>query len=241
VPTVPTIYTRAALEADPIARNAHLGLYTNFVNLLDLCALAVPAGFRADGLPHGITLVGPAWSDAGLAAFGDRWQRACDLPLGATGQRIGEAEPAIVAPQAPVVRLAVVGAHLRGQPLNAELTARGARFAGEARTCARYRLYALAGTRPPKPGLVRAPDGRGAPIAVELWDLSPAAFGELVSEIPPPLGVGSVELEDGRWVKGFLCEAHALQAALDISEFGGWRRYLEARHPSLAATKGAEP
>lgn len=223
VPTSPSIYTIAELQADPVALNSRLGVYTNFANLADLSALAVPAGMRADGLPAGITLIGPAWQDAALARFGRQWQASRGLPLGATGAPL-PASAAAPQPAAHTVRVAVVGAHLTGMPLNHQLTSRRAAFVERTRTAGDYRLYALAGTTPPKPGLVKS--GAGEPIEVELWDVPLPAFGAFVAEIPAPLGIGTLELEDGRQVKGFICEPRGLEGALDITAFGGWRAYL---------------
>jgi allophanate hydrolase len=208
VPGAPTIYTRAEMAADPVALNARLGLYTNFVNLLDLAAITVPAGFRPDGLPFGITLIGPAFSDRALAALGARF--------------LGEPEIAAAVPGGSV-RVAVVGAHLSGMPLNRQLTERGARLVRAARTSPAYHLYDLADGRP---GLVK--DGHGACIEVEVWELPHSGFGSFVAQIPPPLGIGTLDLEDGEKVKGFLCEAHAVAGKRDITSFGGWRRFVNA-------------
>jgi allophanate hydrolase len=232
VPTAPTHLRGADVEADPIRLNSRLGTYTNFVNLLDWSALALPAGFRSDGLPFGITLIAPAWSDLALCELGLRWQRHLPWPRGATGrplrtEPVSHAQPPERREPAPGhVRLAVVGAHLAGMPLNRELTDRQAVLVERATTSAAYRLYALAGTVPPKPGLARAE--AGAPIEVELWDMPTAAFGSFVAGIPAPLGIGTLELADGRAVKGFICEPWALAHAVDITRFGGWRAYLEA-------------
>lgn len=223
VPTSPTIHTLADMAREPIRFNSQFGTYTNFTNLADLSALALPAPFRSDGLPAGITLLAPAWHDRALADFGRRWQQQLALPLGATGH----AFPAISAslpPSAHHVRVAVVGAHLRGMPLNFQLTQRDAVFVEATETAARYRLFALANTQPPKPGIAR--DADGAAIQVELWDIPLARFGEFVAEIPAPLGIGSLELADGRWVKGFICEPAALDDATDITEFKGWRHWV---------------
>jgi allophanate hydrolase len=239
LPTAPTIYTRDQVAADPIALNSRLGFYTNFANLLDLAALAVPADFRSDGYPFGITLFGPAWSDRRLAALGAAFHRAASPTLGATGVRMPEATGGeagemkaenreALSAEAAGLNLAVVGAHLRGQPLNHELARRGARFVRAARTTDSYRLYALSGTTPPKPGLIRRGPGEGAPIELEIWTLAPAAWGDFVSAIPAPLGIGSLSLQDGSTVKGFLCEASALAGAEDITPFGGWRAYLQS-------------
>lgn len=228
VPTTPTIYTIAAVQSDPIALNTRLGTYTNFTNLGDLAALALPADFRADRLPAGITLIARAGRDYALAAFGRQWQRATRLPLGATGRAFDatvDAEARAVPPRR-TVRIAVVGAHMTGLPLNHELTSRGAVFAERCRTAACYRLFALANTTPPKPALARRADGKS--IEVELWDLPEAQVGSFVAGIPPPLGIGTVELEDGRCVKGFICEAYGIEGARDITEYGGWRTFVEA-------------
>ncbi|MDR3415756.1 MAG: allophanate hydrolase [Nevskia sp.] len=233
VPTAPTIYTIAEVEADPIGLNSRLGTYTNFVNLLDWCALALPAGFREDGLPFGVTMIAPAWHDAALAAFGRAWQAQAPWTLGATGRSAPPAAADGPPPlQAEAVRLAVVGAHLSGMPLNRELTEREAVFVEATTTSAAYRLYALAGTVPPKPGLVKT--GDGAPIQVELWDMPLAAFGSFVAGVPPPLGIGTLELADGRQVKGFICEPWALRDARDITASGGWRAYLAAQREGRA-------
>ena len=223
VPTSPTIHTLKEMEQEPIRFNSQFGTYTNFTNLADLSALALPAPFRADGLPAGITLLAPAWHDRALADFGQRWQQQLALPLGATG--LPFAPNATALPPSPHhVRIAVVGAHLRGMPLNFQLTTRHAVFVEATQTAATYRLYALANTQPQKPGLAR--DASGAAIEVELWDIPLARFGEFVAEIPSPLGIGSLELGDGRWVKGFICEPAALNDAVDITEFKGWRHWV---------------
>jgi allophanate hydrolase len=229
VPTAPTIYTVAEITADPIRLNATLGAYVNFVNLLDLAAVAVPAGFRPDGLPFGITFIGRWGDDARLAGFGDRFERATSERLGATGVPHPDVAPLVTAP-ASWPRLAVVGAHLSGEPLNHQLTDAGAVLVRACRTAAKYRLYALPGTVPPKPGLVRAGDGAaaGAAIEVEVWALPSRAFGDFVARVPAPLCIGSVELEDGARASGFLCEAHAIVGAREISSFGGWRAFRQS-------------
>ncbi len=233
LPTAPTIYSVAEVLADPVTLNSRLGTYTNFVNLLDLCGLAVPSAMLPDALPFGITLLAPAGRDAMLAAIGREYHHATGLPLGA----LAKAQPPL--PQrphaAPVssgsgarndeIALAVVGAHLSGMPLNGELVAAGGRLLESASTAAHYRLYALSGTTPPKPGLLRVKNGAGAAIALEIWALPAAGFGRFVANIPPPLSIGTLELADGRAVKGFLVEAEAVADARDISSFGGWRAF----------------
>jgi allophanate hydrolase len=227
-PTAGRHYTIAEMLADPIKLNSDLGTYTNFMNLLDLAAIAVPAGFQKDGLPFGITLAGPAGSDAALCALGDTVHRAMDLSLGALDLKLPSHRPAAVA--ATTIRLAVCGAHMEGLPLNRQLTDRGARLVRRCRTAPAYRLYALPGGPPARPGMVREDNGRA--IEVEVWEMPLAAFGAFVEGIPPPLAIGTVELEDGERVKGFLCEAHGTIDARDITELGGWRRYLaEAKAP----------
>jgi len=224
VPTVPTVYTIEAVHADPFDTNRRLGLYTNFVNLLDLAAIAVPTSIRSDGLPFGITLIGPAGSDRMLADLAQRFHQRTRLPLGATQEKLPP--PARISPGPGQVKLAVVGAHLSGLPLNHELTQLGARLERTARTAPRYRLFALPGTKPPKPGMIRVTSEAGYAIELEVWTLSTSAFGAFVAGIPSPLGIGRIELEDGEWVQGFVCESWALTDAQEVSEFGGWRAYM---------------
>ena len=226
-PTAGTIYTIAEVEANPIQTNINLGYYTNFVNLLDLSALAVPAGFGADGLPVGVTLIAPAGQEETLLEIGQRFHGEQRLPLGATGVYTAAVDSPL--PKArPRVRLAVVGAHLSGQPLNWQLTDRHARLVCATRTSPHYQLYALPATTPPKPGLVQCGEG-GSAIELEVWEMSVEAFGSFVAAIPPPLGIGTIALEDGQKVKGFICEEVAIRGAHNISHFGGWRRFLAER------------
>ncbi len=227
VPTAPRHYTLAELEAEPIRENSRLGTYTNFVNLLDLCGISVPTATRQDGLPASVTLLAPAGKDGLVATLGQTLHAASGLPLGATGWP----QPAPVAPEPDTsaddrVDLVVVGAHLSGMPLNHQLVALDGQFSRAARTTADYRLYALAGTVPPKPGMIRVAEGEGMPIEVEIWRLTPSAFGSFVAAIPAPLGIGTITLADGTAAKGFLCEPVAISAgATDISAHGGWRAY----------------
>ncbi|HYH42594.1 MAG TPA: allophanate hydrolase [Burkholderiales bacterium] len=227
LPTAPTTYTIAGMLADPLRLNSRLGTYTNFVNLMDLSAISVPAGFRPDGLPFGVTLVGRAFQDGALASLGDRLHRA----LG-TATFGGTARPLPGAPlrtsSAGWTQIAVVGAHLKGLPLHSQLEQRSARFVRNAKTAAGYSFYALPGTVPPKPGLVF--DGAGAgDVEVEIWAVPEEKFGSFVALVPPPLGIGTLALDDGTQVKGFICEAHAVAGAEDITRFGGWRAFLALR------------
>ncbi|WP_444812871.1 allophanate hydrolase [Variovorax fucosicus] len=227
VPTAPTHCTIEAMLADPVARNRELGAYTNFVNLLDYAALSVPSSIRPDGLPFGITLIGPCGSDLQLAELGQRYHHATGLTLGATGQPM---PPPVAMPMtSDTVKVAVVGAHLSGMPLNGQLRERGARLVAETQTAPQYRLYALPGTVPPKPGMVRVAPGTGGAIAVEVWEMPVAHYGSFVALIPAPLGIGSLTLADGSSVQGFLCEALALEGAEDITQHGGWRRFISLR------------
>lgn len=209
LPTAGTIYRREAVLADPVRLNSNLGFYTNFVNLMDLAAVAVPAGFRRDGLPFGISFIGPAFSDEALLRLSARY--------------LAEHSENKTAPGCVLV--AVAGAHLSGQPLNHQLTERGARLVRTCRTSAEYRLYALE-TTPPKPGLVKEPGFSGDGIEVEVWAVPENTFGGFVAAIPAPLGIGTVTLEDGTAVKGFICEQAGLSSAKEITRFGGWRNYL---------------
>lgn len=229
VPTAPAHYTIEAMQADPVALNRNLGEYTNFVNLLDYAAISVPASLRADGLPFGITLIGRAGSDFQLAELGQRFHHATGLPLGATREPLPPLQDLPLIASVPTVQVAVVGAHLSGMPLNGQLTERGARLIAATHTAPDYRLYALPGTVPPKPGLLRVAAGEGAAIAVEIWEMPTAHYGSFVALIPAPLGIGSLLLADGRSVQGFLCEALAVAGADDITGLGGWRAYIAAR------------
>jgi allophanate hydrolase len=225
LPTAPTIYTVEQVLADPIGLNSRLGTYTNFVNLLDMCGLAVPASMRPDGIPFGVTLLAPAGGDAALAAIGREFHHASGLPLGALKQPQPPLPPTPAEPAEAEVAIAVVGAHLSGMPLNNELRAMGGRLLERTATAPHYRLYALSGTKPAKPGLLRVKNGAGAAIEVEVWALSESAFGRFVAAVPPPLSIGTLELKDERSVKGFLVEAEAVADARDISSFGGWRAF----------------
>ncbi len=226
VPSVPTNYTCADLDADPIGPNARLGTYTNFVNLLDLCALAVPGRLRSDARPAGATLIAPAGRDALLAALGTRLHARADVRLGATQQNLPREsrEERSCAPPG-WIEIVLVGAHMSGLPLNHEVTRLGGTFVRRSRTQACYRLFALSSGPPARPGLLRTGDGEGGAIDVEIWALSPEGFGTFVAGIPAPLGIGTIRLDDASSPKGFLVEAQATIGARDITGFGGWRAY----------------
>ena len=215
LPTTPTTYRIAEMRVAPIALNSNLGLYTNFVNLLDMAALALPAGWRDNRTGFGITLVGPAWTDLALLDIGTAYQTAM-TPV--------PQPPMDIEGHMETVKLAVVGAHLEGMPLHWQLTSREARFVTATTTAPTYRLYAMANSTPPKPALIHDKDG--AAIAVEVYELDIAAFGSFVAEVPAPLAIGSVTLADGAVVKGFVAEPRAMDGAQDITALGGWRAYI---------------
>jgi allophanate hydrolase len=229
LPTAPTIYSLDEVAADPITLNSRLGTYTNFVNLLDLCGLAVPSSIEANGRPFGVTLLAPGGEDALLASIGRQFHYAAGLPLGAL--KAPQPAPAISVSTAVAgeIAIAVVGAHLSSMPLNGELRSAGGRLLESNKTAPHYRLFALAGSVPSKPGLLRVNNGEGTAIELEIWALPDAAFGRFVAKIPPPLCIGTLDLADGRAVKGFLVEAEAVKGARDISSFGGWRKFTASR------------
>ncbi|TRV78281.1 allophanate hydrolase [Streptomyces sp. 130] len=220
LPTAPCHPDIAEVLADPVTVNSRMGTYTNFVNLLDMAAVAVPAG-EADGGPFGVSVVTRAFED----------QPAIDIAALLTGERLPAPLPG------GGVDLVVFGAHLTGQPLNHQLTGSGARYAGEVTTAASYRLTAL-GTAPPKPGLVRVGPEHGAAVAGERWTLSPAALGRFLAALPAPMSLGRVELADGGWVLGFQCDPHSAAGGTDITGHGGWRAYLAAAGEGAGAATG---
>jgi allophanate hydrolase len=227
-PTAGTIYRLAELEADPLRLNANLGYYTNFMNLFDLSGVAVPAGFRADGLPFGITLVGPRDTDRNLLRIAGRVQRASVTTLGALQAPLPELrEPPPAGLRDGYVALAVCGAHMQGLPLNHQLRDRGGFFVQATTTAPRYRLFALPGGPPHRPGMMRVHED-GARIALEVWALPTEQVGSFIAAIPAPLGVGTIELDSGALVTGFLCEGYASEGAADITSYGGWRDYVRA-------------
>ncbi|MCX7364997.1 MAG: allophanate hydrolase [Alphaproteobacteria bacterium] len=224
LPTSGTVYRLADLEREPVLFNAHMGHYTNFVNFFGLSGLALPFGFRPDGMPFGITLIGRPNTERALLAFGARWQHATGLPLGKTASKLPDAVPVIVEDR---VSIAVVGAHMSGLPLNRQLTDLGGRLEGAGKTAPFYRFYALPGGPPQRPGMMRVANDGGA-IDLEVWNLPTDKVGAFVRQIPAPLGLGSVTLADGSSVLGFLCESYATSGAQDITALGGWRAYLKS-------------
>lgn len=227
IPTAGTIYTIAEMEADPIKLNSNLGYYTNFMNLLDYAATAVPAGFQPNGLPFGVTLFAPAHQDGPLLRLGAKLHRAQALPAGATGQPLPTASAHAKLPSGQV-QVAVCGAHLDGLPLNWQLTQRGARLVQRTHTAPCYRFYALAGGPPFRPGLIKVDEG-GDAIEVEVWELPAREFGSFVAGIPAPLGIGKTLLADGSTVPGFICEPSGVNGAEEITCFRGWRAYMASR------------
>ncbi len=222
-PTAGTHYTIAEVEADPIKLNSNLGYYTNFMNLLDLSSVAVPTGFSPKKLPFGITVIAPAFHDEKLLTIADKLQQNSNLKLGATEFARSETIKATKFDSLPI---AVCGAHMSGLPLNHQLTELGATFDRTASTSDRYRLFALPGTVPAKPGMIRA-DSSGAAIELEIWDLPKSQWATFISQIPSPLGIANIELADGSYVKGFSCEAWATEGAEEVTKLGSWRKHLQ--------------
>jgi allophanate hydrolase len=228
LPTAPTHYTIAQVEQAPLELNSNLGYYTNFVNLLDLAAVAVPAGFKANDLPFSASLIGQAFTDEGLLQVADRLHRSLATTLGGSKRKLADT-PAMAATPAPhgCILMAVVGAHLTGQPLNWQMTQRKARLVRATRTHGDYRLYAVPNTTPPKPGLVYVPGFGGEGIEVEVWAMPEDTVGSFLNAIPPPLSLGTLRLADGATVKGFLCEPAGIAGAQEITYLGGWRKYVQ--------------
>jgi allophanate hydrolase len=226
VPTAPTFYTVAEVEADPLGTNARLGTYTNFVNLMDMCGIAVPVAPRPDGRPGSVTLLAPAGADARVATLARNLHRLAGVPLGTTGWTLPEENAASPLPADDEIELAVVGAHMSGLPLNGALTRLGARFLRASKTAPCYRLYSLPDGPPFRPGLVR--DKAGASIDLETWAIPKSRLGEFVSGIPQPLGIGTLTLYTNEQVKGFICESAGLEGATELTNFGGWRQYLSS-------------
>ena len=235
VPSIPTFYTCDELKADPIGPNSNLGTYTNFVNLLDLCGIAVPVSPRKDGRPGSVTLIGTCGNDAYIGAVALLLQQQCRPPVGATKWEL----PAQFLPKMSCspeeIKIAVVGAHMSGLPLNHQLLELGAHFFKRAKTDPNYRLYSLPGGPPDRPGLVR--DSSGSSIELEIWAMPISKFGLFMTQIPSPLGIGTLTLESGETIKGFICEASEITEAEDITSFGGWRGFQSNLSTKLTETK----
>ncbi|MBE01621.1 allophanate hydrolase [uncultured Marinobacter sp.] len=232
-PTAGRLFRVGEMLAEPVLYNSRLGYYTNFMNLVDMAAVAVPTAFTSRGLPFGVTLVGEAFSDRRLLSIGNRIRQILPLPMGALGTKVA---PTAAPPcgTGEYTELVVCGAHMEGLPLNWQLTERGATLKARTRTAACYSLYALAGGPPLRPGLVRDEDN-GRAIEVEVWSLPTTELGSFVAAIPDPLGIGKVELADGRWVSGFICEAAGLAGAENITASGGWRHWLATQQGAKRA------
>jgi allophanate hydrolase len=233
VPTAPHLPTFEQVKAEPIACNSGLGTYTNFVNLLGFSAVAVPSGMTADGLPFGVTFIARGGCDWALLELAARWQHSRALPLGAGLCGPADTGPVSLSSPPSAMPLAVVGAHLAGLPLHHQIVERGGRLRARTHTAPRYRLYALENTQPPKPGLVR--DDGGASIEVEVYDMPPESIASFLAGIPSPLGLGSIELADGSWVSGFICEPYGVRQATEITSYGGWRSYLSGAGKGTSA------
>ena len=228
VPTAPNHATLADLEAEPIAANSRLGTYTNFANLLDLCAIAVPGPRCSATLPFSITLLAPAGQDARIASLARQFHAASHVTLGATGWPQPATPPASAAGCSDM-QVVVFGAHMSGMPLNSELLELGGRFERAVTTAPHYRLYALRNQEQPKPGLIRVGADTGYGIAGEIWRLPLEGFGKLTAAVPAPLGIATISLADGSNTKGFAVEAAGLDGAIDISTYGGWRAYASEK------------
>lgn len=226
VPSAPNHPTIEDLKNHPIIKNSELGMYTNYVNLMRLCAVAVPAGFTEKGMPFGVTLLAQEGSDNALLKLAAQWQILFGLPLGKSNIKGSLNELGISTPKNDVMEIAVVGAHLQGMQLHSQLTERRARLIKACKSSKSYKLFALPNTTPPKPGLVKA-KANGAAIDLEVYEMPIAEVGSFLSLIPEPLGLGSIELEDGSWVKGFICEPYAIDGAKDITDLGGWKPYIK--------------
>jgi allophanate hydrolase len=233
VPTMPTIPTIHEVQSDSLGWSRRLGHYTNFVNLLGWSALAVPSGFTPKKLPGGITLIARGGSERRLCRLGQAWQEKIALPLGATGYSLPTPSQPVwmKTPAEGFVRVAVAGAHLRGQPFHPALLGMGARFVRSCRTASQYRFVALMDLKPPRPGLLKDETRAGSAV-VEIYELSYEGFGKLVASVAPPLAIGTIELADGERVKGFLCESWAAATARDITDIGSWITFLESQAPA---------
>jgi allophanate hydrolase len=227
LPTTGTIYTKEAVANDPIQLNTNLGYYTNFMNLLDLCGCAVPTTFREDGLPTGLTVFAPAFSDAAVLEFSQHLHQLAKVGGGV----FRDLQPATLPAESSELSIDVFvcGAHMQGLPLNWQLTDLGAVFLGEVTAAPCYRMVLLPPTEtlPPRPGMIRV-DEATQPLPGELWRMPSSGFGQFMQKIKFPLGISQVQLSDGTSRYGFACDAQALVESKDITEFGGWRAYLKS-------------
>lgn len=237
VPTCPLNPTFEDVAAEPVLVNSRQGTYTNFVNLADFSALAVPAGFRPDGLTTGITFISKKFNDYALLDIASKYLRATPSRLigglDITVENGDLLHPSIPETSPAFIPLVVVGGHLSGMALNWQLQKVHAKLAKKTTTSPNYRLYALPNTTPAKPGLRRIlPSDAplvGEKIIVEVWNVPSENFGTFISMVPHPLGIGNVELADGSWVKGFICEPAGFHGAEDITKYGGWRAYMASK------------
>ncbi|CAF1488714.1 unnamed protein product, partial [Adineta ricciae] len=232
VPTAPRTFTIDQIQQSPIEHNTQLGFYTNFVNLLDLTAIALPAGLRQDHLPFGVTFISHSFTDQALLLLADRLHRCLSTFIGySTTHLLSNTQKLSMKEndeQWNCFLIGVVGAHLSDLPLNYQLIERNARFVRKCRTHQEYRLYALSNTNPCKPGLIRVTGSRGPGIEIEIWAIPNEHLASFVNLIPSPLTIGNILLDDGQSVKGFLVEPSGTETAKDITQFGGWKAYLNA-------------
>ncbi|MBX2847675.1 MAG: allophanate hydrolase [Acidiferrobacterales bacterium] len=227
-PTAPSTYTIEQVLKDPITLNSNMGYYTNYMNLLDLCGVAVPAGFMSNQLPFGVTFIAPAMQDQKLLSYAHLWQKTCNRSTGAIAANPPLSDPFEVDFQENI-EVAVCGAHLSGMPLNWQLTERRATLIKTSKTSQNYTMVALAGGPPERPGLFRN-SKNGHSIEIEIWSMPSAELGSFLANIPAPLGLGKLETQSGDWVTGFICEEHGADAATDISHYGSWRSYLNSKN-----------
>jgi len=225
VPSAPNHPTLEDIKNHPILKNSELGMYTNYVNLMRLCAVAVPAGFTDKGMPFGVTLVAQEGSDHALLKLAAQWQILFSLSLGKSDTKATHTDLSVSGNNKDSIEIAVVGAHLKGMPLHSQLTERHARLIKSCKSAKSYHLFALPNTSPPKPGLVKS-KANGVAIDLEVYAMPISEVGSFLGLIPTPLGLGNIELDDGSWVKGFICEPYAIEGAKDISDLGGWKAYI---------------
>ena len=236
-PSIPRPVTLAELEADPIGPNSLLGYYTNFMNLLDYAAVSVPAGFMANKLPWGVTVFGRPFTDQYLLSIADRLQRISGLPV--VGGSAFDVTPLPRQAHGDRARVVVCGAHMEGLPLNWQLLKRGGRLLERTASAPCYRLFEIEGAMA-RPGMTRVSDGNGSSIEVEVWELPSTELGSFLTAIPAPLGLGKVELADGRWETGFICDTFGLEGAREITSFGGWRRWIANSAPVATSSAVAK-